>query len=451
MEKTVHVNSYVKRDGTQVREHFRTIDTDDYRTPPIVPEYPNYPVMDEKNNNPLDDLFQNIFNPTMGMDSVPVLQGGVSVDVGFPDSGATAGEGVLGNIFEGAGGVIGSIAQLLPLALEIYAGLQSGGAAVAAAEMSPAVSQTMLPVFNKGVQNLTNYHKQIKTDFENSVKKLVNATNKAEYAKLYKPVTELHRAYTQTGDLLDRIKTHANNGDFQSVASDLGNFVSESPAGKAIISNPMIQDVITNLQKNFYNPNGMTFEEQVVDTIAKVGSKMMPVAGANLQNAMHDFSYAKKNSHAHILNSRTEITNQGLSQLMEQVGIPKNSRGVIYDNNSEQSKLLWQSPEIQGFVKDNLQDLLSNNTKELYDIEFKANGNYTGHKFDNYLGLQHCKLYNPQITPDGYFKGIIVDYYDFVKRIINSLGSYLNNWGYSMQEKGLLENIFNIYIIYEKL
>ena len=54
MEKTVHVNSYVKRDGTQVREHFRTIDTDDYRTPPIVPEYPNYPVMDEKNNNPLD-------------------------------------------------------------------------------------------------------------------------------------------------------------------------------------------------------------------------------------------------------------------------------------------------------------------------------------------------------------------------------------------------------------
>ncbi len=153
MEKTVHVNSYVKRDGTQVREHFRTIDTDDYRTPPIVPEYPNYPVMDEKNNNPLDDLFPNIFNPTMGMDSVPVLQGGVSVDVGFPDSGATAGKGVLGNIFEGAGGVIGSIAQLLPLALEIYAGLQSGGAAVAAAEMSPAVSQTMLPVFNKGVQN----------------------------------------------------------------------------------------------------------------------------------------------------------------------------------------------------------------------------------------------------------------------------------------------------------
>lgn len=98
-----------------------------------------------------------------------------------------------------------------------------------------------------------------------------------------------------------------------------------------------------------------------------------------------------------------------------------------------------------------MQDLVSDNAKEGYDIEFQSSGDYTGHRFDNYLGLQHCKLYNPQITSEGYFKGIVVDYYDFVKRIINSLGSYLNNWGYSMQEKGLLENIFNIYVIYEKL
>ncbi len=28
MEKEVHVNAYTKKDGTQVREHFRTIDSD---------------------------------------------------------------------------------------------------------------------------------------------------------------------------------------------------------------------------------------------------------------------------------------------------------------------------------------------------------------------------------------------------------------------------------------
>ena len=87
-------------------------------------------------------------------------------------------------------------------------------------------------------------------------------------------------------------------------------------------------------------------------------------------------------------------------------------------------KLLWQSPEIQDFVKNNLQDLISGNTKGVYDIEFKSNGNYTEHKFDNYLGLQHCKLYNPQITSGGYFKGIIVDYHDFKYRRVLKINSW---------------------------
>ena len=169
MEKTIHINSYTRRDGTFVREHDRIIDVIPRPEEPFpqitVPPYPNDP------NVPV----------VMSMDSIsPVLQGGVSVDVGFPDGGGTTtGEGGLGDVFGSIGGVLGTVAavglELAPLALEIYAGLQSEGAAVTAAKMAPTVAQTMLPAINKGVQNLTNYHKQIKTDFENSVKKLVNA------------------------------------------------------------------------------------------------------------------------------------------------------------------------------------------------------------------------------------------------------------------------------------
>lgn len=36
MQKQIHVNSYVKRDGTQVKEHFRNIDTDYYVTAPVL-------------------------------------------------------------------------------------------------------------------------------------------------------------------------------------------------------------------------------------------------------------------------------------------------------------------------------------------------------------------------------------------------------------------------------
>ena len=449
MQKQIHVNSYVKRDGTQVKEHFRTIDTDNYGTPPIFSEYPNYPIMDEKNYNLVKNFLSNILNPTMNMESAPVLQGGVSVDVGFPtgsgagDVGAGAG---LGNILSDVSGVLGTVAavglELAPIVLQMYQAINNGnGQAV----------EYLRPQFDTKIKQLDTQVAQMKTNIDNNIAKLVNTKNQVDYTKIYEPLQKDWQAYQSAKNIVNRIKVHANNEDFQSVANDLGNFVSESPIGKTIITNPLMQNVITNLQKNFYNPNGMTFEEQVVDNLTKAGSKMMPVAGANLQNAMHYFSYAKDNPHAYILNSRTEITNQGLSKLMEQVGIPENSRGVIYDNNSEQSQILWQSPEIQNFVKNNLQDLISDNAKEGYDIEFQSSGDYTGHRFDNYLGLQHCKLYNPQITSEGYFRGIVVDYYDFVKRIINSLGSYLNNWGYSMQEKGLLENIFNIYVIYEKL
>ena len=84
------------------------------------------------------------------------------------------------------------------------------------------------------------------------------------------------------------------------------------------------------------------------------------------------------------------------------------------------------------------------------DIEFRPHSLLD----DNYLGIQHCKLYNPHITSEGYFNAMIIDYFDFNYRKPASFKDYkskINNWGYSMQEKGLLENQFSIYQIREKL
>ena len=428
MEKTVHVNSYVKRDGTQVREHFRTIATDDYRTPPIVPEYPNYPVMDEKNNNPLDDLFPNIFNPTMGMDSVPVLQGGVSVDVGFPDSGATAGEGVLGNIFEGAGGVIGSIAQLLPLALEIYAGLQSGGAA-AGTPISVA-TDAIMPVFNKGVQNLTNYHKQIKTDFENSVKKLVNAKNKAEYAKLYKPVTELHQAYKQTGDLLDRIKIHANNGDFQSVANDLGNFTSDEQ--KKIITD-MLQPV-AKMQRNTTNAINSINKYHIDDKfkyalshntsgVSRIADftdygngniKINNFLNKNRPNAkeMANIFLAKPQNiplskeYSYIPKGNATILNYKYKLFGTNKEIPQNWEGIVFNQYSSLSKNISNSIEMQNKIRAEFNIIKANTLNDKIEVDFSNDSNL-------HLSIGHATVLEPYIDSQGYFHGILFDKYDF--------------------------------------
>ena len=206
----------------------------------------------------------------------------------------------------------------------------------------------------------------------------------------------------------------------------------------------------SNIENHFEEPK-MTAEEKAIDVLARVGSWFLPVAGANLQNARRDFGYAKDNDNAHIINSRSEIKNKGINDLMDRVGIPKNSRGVVYGINSEQSKKLFNAPEIQNYISKNYSKLVNNKQNPTADIEFRYNKVPT----DNYLGIQHCKLYNPHITSDGYFNAMIVDYYDFAPRKANSYKSIfttkINNWGYSMQEKGLLENQFNIYQIREKL
>ena len=191
----------------------------------------------------------------------------------------------------------------------------------------------------------------------------------------------------------------------------------------------------------------MTLKERFIDNAIRPVSSFMTISGANLQNARRDFKYAKDNENAYIVQSRSEIKNKGLEKLMDNIGIPKNSRGVIYDYNSKQSKQLFKSPEIQDYLRKNYSELLSNKQDNTADIEFKPHRRFD----DNYYGLQHCKLYNPHITSDGYFSGAIVDYYDFEHRKGNNLPTQINNWGYSMQEKGFLENQFNIYIIYEKL
>lgn len=390
MQKQIHVNAYVKKDGTQVKEHFRNIESDslnnyEYQNNPITEQY-----SDLSESNSISDTFSKIGK---------VLK--TVLDIG---------------------------AELAPIALEIYQAMKKD-------DNNGQNIEYLKPQFDTQIKRFDTQVEQIKYDVDNSVKNLVNTKNQKEYLEKYKKLEKLWQTYQQVSNLLSRIKTYAKNSDYKQVINELENFTKDNFAQ------------INNINSNNNVEDKMTLNENIINMAGKIISPHLKVAGANLQNAMNDFEYARKNKHAYILNSRKEILNTELNNLMDNVGIPQDARGVIYDNNSEQSKLLWQSPEIQDFVKNNLQDLISGKAKEVYDIEFIK------YEFldDTYYGLQHCKLFNPQITPDGYFNGIIIDYYDFVKRIVNGIGDYINNWGYSMQEKGLLENIFNIYIIYEKL
>ena len=411
MRKQIHVNSYVKKDGTEVKEHYRIINTDNYGVLTTLPEDGDNVKIEERSPETLGE----ILNYSTITGASPVLQGGVSMDVGYP---VTSGGGI-GDIFGGIAQILGTVLatgfELTPLALQMLQAMNGGNI---------QASEYLKPQFDNKIKQLDTQVIQIKQNIDKIVPKLINAKNQTEYAKLYKPLLKEYQAYQVASKLLNKIKAHANNGNYQEVANEIENFTNEN-FNQSV---KMPTNIYQNNQFNIGNQSkGMIFEESMMDTFGQVISKGLKVAGSNLQNARNDFSYAKKNPHAHIINSRTEVINQSLNKLMDEVEIPKDSRGVIYDNNSEQSKLLWNSPEIQDFIKMNLQDLISGNAKEVYDIEFIIKQHLKG--IDNFMGLQHCKLFKPQITSDGYFKGIIIDYYDFEFRPLEgSLKKIMQNY-----------------------
>ncbi len=99
MQKTIHVNAYKKRDGTQVKEHDRIIDV----------------VLNPKGCYPQEPELPRVDVPDVIMNMAPVLEGGVSVDVYPTGAGGSEGGG-LGDILSGAGGVVSSVISLLPTA-----------------------------------------------------------------------------------------------------------------------------------------------------------------------------------------------------------------------------------------------------------------------------------------------------------------------------------------------
>lgn len=198
----------------------------------------------------------------------------------------------------------------------------------------------------------------------------------------------------------------------------------------------------------------MTKTEKLIDFSAKTFGVALPLAHANLQNSMRDFSEAKKNENVLIIYDRRSLKNPEINRAIDSAGIPKNARGTVYgfaDKNSEQ---LAESKQINDFINQNY-DKLKSNSFYTADIHFYPYASKDVKEIiksvDNYLGIQHATLYKPHIDSDGYFNAIVLDLYDFEHRKGIRPDVLINNWGNSMQEKNQLENQFNLYYIRKKV
>ncbi|MBR1425038.1 hypothetical protein IJ579_05705 [bacterium] len=417
MQKQIHVNSYVKRDGTRVRDYYRTIETNGNMS--FIPEEQNFPggTIDENKGNILYDMIPPITDFGLNVDtgSVPVLQGGVSA------SGIDWGSigGAIGGVF---GAVVAVGIELAPIALQMYEAAHNGnGQAV----------KYLKPQLDTKIKQLDTQLEKMKMNVDTSVKKLLKANSRSEYTKLYEPLQKNWQVYQQTANLVNRIKTHANNDDYKAVANDFENFTNNTQ--KKIISN-LIQPAL-KLQNNSNDVKNLIDRYKLDDQLqsalknnvsnvnynadfSKLAKNNFLMRGNlkynfNRPNAKEmaniflakpmniplskEYSYIPKGN-ANIINLKYDLTGNKI--------IPQNWEGIVYNQYSLLSKNLSNSKELQEQIRNKFEIMNTNTRNDKLEVNFSQDSNL-------HLSIGHATILTPYINSDGYFQGILFDKYDF--------------------------------------
>ena len=206
-------------------------------------------------------------------------------------------------------------------------------------------------------------------------------------------------------------------------------------------------DILLNKKTDYSKP--MNPHEKVTDYLIKNAGKVVyPVSSDMYTDGMTDFSRAKQNPNAKVININ-DVEDKNLKDKINQYGAKPNERGVHYDTKSEASKLFSNSPEVKEFYKKNKDAIKRGEIKE-HNFNFDAGGKdiwLTTENVDRYTSVQHGTLTDMNIDNKGRGTGKLIDRSDYDYRKLKDnkdLKAAINNHGYNMQEKGNYENYFSI-------
>ena len=450
--KEIHVNAYTKSDGTHVKEHYRTIESNGNTTTPQ--------------------------NQSQNFNSNPVLTGGVSIDVDARDilqGGISSGGIDWGSIGSAIGKVaivaVNVAAKAAPIALQMYQAVQSSnGSAI----------QYLKPQFDNSIKSLEETQKVIKQNLDNNLNKLTTAKNQDEYANLYKSFVKENEIYKRTADAITRIKYAAENQDYETVVNELNNYknlqnsvISDSfmnnqvdlnkrQAGKntqqykpdfssmnyAPVPSPYMNantqpDYGLNKNIEDYIKNSPQLMKEIIDeklnfidnkTAYKVvhdGTEFWNAASQGIENN----DYMKNNgvqiknvheipSHELQITIASKLQTQGLSI--------DNTKGIIFFEDSDISKSIANSAKFKDLIKSNKEKLLCGKVLHKESINYaKLNPNLWG-------ALGKVDVIKTYIDENGNLISTIIDTYEFNqddKRKLIQMGR-------SAQDAGLIETFF---------
>lgn len=465
--KEIHVNAYTKSDGTHVKEHYRTIETNGNTTTPQ--------------------------KQSQNFNSNPVLIGGISMDVDTQDilqGGISSGGIDWGNI----GSAIGQIAivaanvaiKAAPIALQIYQAMQS---------QNTSLAENLKPQFDNSIRGLEETQKVMKQNLDNNLNKLTSAKNQEEYANLYKSFMKENETYKSTTATITRIKYAAENQDYETAVNELDNYknlqkniISDSFMNSQVDLNKMqaekntqkhkpdltsmnyapipspyqnanaqpdwwgdFSDVISKEVNSWNNNRGSFLEDYPILQKLGIDGGMLY---KNIENqgklydakelwkaASHDFKYSNNyiNSNGSIINSVNELPERLQTivskKLQEQFGV-KDKLGIIFTPESTLSQAIAKSPELKEHILRNIDRLKTGKTiiRESACLDSNKNLEYA---------LKHADILYTQMDAQGNITALILDTYDF------NAGDSM--WevqiARNVQESGLLRQYYTINII----
>jgi len=304
-----------------VREHIRNINTDGNMY--LAPQNEDNWVIDE----------QDAYSPTGGVvmsynESPVILKGGVS------KTGRSFG-GIGGKIGGAIGTVVAIGLELLPIAAQIYAAMNSVSGNV----------ELIKPQFNNKIKQLDTQIAHMKQHIDSSVDRLINTNNKLEYSKLYKSLAKDYSAYQYSKNFVNTLKAHANSGNYGAVAEELKNYTQNwDKNGNLFYTNQSNQPVNMRVPASTYlknqakalggnmknwinetNPDTEAYKQKLYLSAVAASAPMSlgAVTTARIGQALTPFIGARLG----------QLTAQGISGGLASGAASGFSRGMIYNQN----------------------------------------------------------------------------------------------------------------------
>ena len=174
------------------------------------------------------------------------------------------------------------------------------------------------------------------------------------------------------------------------------------------------------------------------------------------KNGMHDMEAAKNQNNVKVYDNLESLEDTKLKDTLKKIGAKDSDKGAIYDVGSRESEVFSNSPELDAYLTKNRANVLAGKPLEdsslYYDAEFGDALPWNNpEKFDRYATARKITLVNPKVDENGIFTCELVDYSNFDNESVNSVGTYLNQWGYKMQEKGYYKPHYQIIKIRKKV